>query len=104
MAIEDPAKRSESADTSLAHPVSADLSDLATVLLGHNIVDLVPTVTELSPLAEWNIVSRFDSPSSARAAIVRLERHGIDGSKISYLVLEPPAADHHRRDRQADKK
>src|SRR5205814_6096418 len=80
MAIEAPAKRSESADTCLAHPVSADLSDLATVLLGHNIVDLVPTVTELSPLAEWNIVSRFDSPSSARAAIVRLERHGIDGS------------------------
>src|SRR5205814_10353453 len=28
----------------------------------------------------------------------------IDGSKISYLVLEPPAADHHRSDRQVDKK
>jgi hypothetical protein len=48
------------------------------------------------------VVSVFESPTKAREAIVALERAGVDGSKISYLALDRPDAEHPIADAEVD--
>jgi hypothetical protein len=49
------------------------------------------TASKLPPFATHNVVVAFDDSMQAREALLALERAGIDGSKLSYLGIEPSA-------------
>lgn len=49
------------------------------------------TAAKLPPFATHNVVVAFDDSKDAREALLALERAGIDGSRLSYLGIEPSA-------------
>ena len=57
------------------------------------LVDTVADITaaKLPPFAAYNVVIAFDDSKAAREALLSLERANIDGSKLSYLGIEPSA-------------
>jgi hypothetical protein len=72
---------------------AADMTDIAADLDG-GADGLQPVEAELAPFAAYNLIGKFADASLARDAIVKLERAGIDGSKLSYLALERPDTAH----------
>lgn len=71
---------SDPATRQVAEDVAADTTD-------RSLKTLDPEGSDLPPLREFNVFATFDDTSTAREALVALERRGIDGREISLLAL-----------------